>query len=372
MVQSDYRWRAADPVVSGSPWSAIDEIPRGTDQHAYFATAYAMVLTHGPQFLIVEDSVNGVAHAVVAYRIGGGLVFVADPNHPGDRTRAIPRAGTRLGPYYASERADLPGSRYDRVFYAALTAYFDWAQLGARWKEFDSGTVGMGKFPSYRVTAFPGEYPPLEVRDGVAILLPQKSASQTMSLNLRGEFTQTTQGGAAIIALLDGAVVSRVPSQEVKIALHPGENDVGVWISSRPTETELRYVDFQRYTFLVRPAETPTPAPTRRVTAPPQPPSLRVDGTYDYSYAYRGPGGRTQRVDIPAGFVVRGGRVSSNPAGYFGGSVDASGAVRMSGACHQTPAVGATWTGLLRADGSGGGSYDCGSGGNGTWSVRRR
>jgi len=78
------------------------------------------------------------------------------------------------------------------------------------------------------------------------------------------------------------------------------------------------------------------------------------DGTYNYAYNLNGPGGwETRRVD--GGFIVRGGQISSNPAA-FSGSVDSSGNVDFTGPSpYGSPS--ARFTGAIKADGTGKGSY---------------
>jgi hypothetical protein len=92
------------------------------------------------------------------------------------------------------------------------------------------------------------------------------------------------------------------------------------------------------------------------------------DGTYNYVYTLNGPSGReTHRVD--SGFIVSGGRISSNPAA-FSGSVSSSGTVSFTGPSpYGSPS--ASFTGSIKADGTGGGNYRDPQGLVGTWSVVR-
>jgi hypothetical protein len=101
------------------------------------------------------------------------------------------------------------------------------------------------------------------------------------------------------------------------------------------------------------------------------------DGTYDYAYNYydsrRKSGERWVSVSIPSGFIVKNGRISSNPSG-LSGWVDSNGNVRFTGPCpyggHQT-----VFTGSIGTNGKGGGYYRCGYSGHpnpgGRWSVNR-
>lgn len=98
------------------------------------------------------------------------------------------------------------------------------------------------------------------------------------------------------------------------------------------------------------------------------------DGTYDVTFKFVGPSRQTLGHTNPSGFVVSNGQISSKPSGYARGSVDAGGNARWTGPCANGdpfPSMPATFTGVLRADGTGGGNYRCQSGATGTWSVRR-
>ncbi|MCW3988843.1 MAG: hypothetical protein NWE88_02065 [Candidatus Bathyarchaeota archaeon] len=92
------------------------------------------------------------------------------------------------------------------------------------------------------------------------------------------------------------------------------------------------------------------------------------DGTYDYAYNLNGPGGwETHRVD--SGFIVRSGRISSNPSA-FSGTVDSGGNVHFTGPSpYGSPS--ATFTGVIRSDGTGEGDYRDSQGLVGSWSVVR-
>ena len=92
------------------------------------------------------------------------------------------------------------------------------------------------------------------------------------------------------------------------------------------------------------------------------------DGTYNYAYNLNGPGGwETHQVD--KGFIVRNGRVSSNPSA-FSGTVDSGGNVYFTGPSpYGSPS--ATFTGVIYSDGTGDGTYQDSQGLGGRWSVAR-
>ena len=92
------------------------------------------------------------------------------------------------------------------------------------------------------------------------------------------------------------------------------------------------------------------------------------DGTYNYAYNLNGPSGwETHQVD--SGFIVRNGRISSNPSA-FSGTVDSGGNVQFTG---PSPYGGgsASFTGVIYSDGTGEGTYRDAQGLGGRWSVAR-
>jgi uncharacterized membrane protein YtjA (UPF0391 family) len=92
------------------------------------------------------------------------------------------------------------------------------------------------------------------------------------------------------------------------------------------------------------------------------------DGTYNYVYNLNGPGGwETRRVD--SGFIVRGGRISSNPEA-LSGTVDSGGNVQFTGPSpYGSPS--ATFVGVINSDGTGEGTYTDSQGLGGRWNVVR-
>jgi uncharacterized membrane protein YtjA (UPF0391 family) len=92
------------------------------------------------------------------------------------------------------------------------------------------------------------------------------------------------------------------------------------------------------------------------------------DGTYNYAYNMNEPTGwKTHRID--SGFIVRNGRISSDPPA-LSGTVDSNGRVHFTG---PSPYGGglATFTGVIKSDGTGEGTYKDSQGLGGKWSVAR-
>lgn len=93
------------------------------------------------------------------------------------------------------------------------------------------------------------------------------------------------------------------------------------------------------------------------------------DGTYDLTYSFKGPRG-VETYKLAGALIISGGRTSSPRAGFFIGTVDSSGNIRMQSPTPQSPSVTAVYTGKLYSDGTGEGTYTS-SGGSGSWWVKR-
>jgi hypothetical protein len=95
------------------------------------------------------------------------------------------------------------------------------------------------------------------------------------------------------------------------------------------------------------------------------------DGTYNYKYTMRAPGGNWATHNVPTGFIVQNGRVSSNPS-WLSGTVDSSGNAYFTGSSPYGQEHGtAVYTGVIKSDGTGSGTYRDSTGLTGSWSVTR-
>lgn len=115
------------------------------------AFAYSILATGEPQYVRIRSSTGG--HALVAYRVDNGKLYVADPNYPGNNERSIEFSGGKFQPYEsganAQEIAAGKSTRYDTICYIGKSAFVDWNKISARWKEMKAGTIGAGLFPEY-------------------------------------------------------------------------------------------------------------------------------------------------------------------------------------------------------------------------------
>lgn len=135
-----------------------------------------MLATRQPQFVnVLQSAPPDGGHAMIVYKIDypGGLLYVADPNYPGNRdpwtgaptirTIEFSSANT-FNPYHSGLNARAPGSDYNLIIFAGKTAYVDWSQLDKRWAQFDAGSIGNDVFPSYTLNVDSVSGP--ELQDG--------------------------------------------------------------------------------------------------------------------------------------------------------------------------------------------------------------
>ena len=111
-----------------------------------------MQLTGEPQFVYItgqttlaNEQTYSYAHAIVAYRIENGKLYVADPNYPGktDRTIDFVKQSGVFQPYGSGANADdiessgaLP---FTKIRYLAKTSLTDYNRLHDQYKQMQKG-----------------------------------------------------------------------------------------------------------------------------------------------------------------------------------------------------------------------------------------
>lgn len=115
------------------------------------AAAAQMYAIREPMFTIVSTDVKGSrAHAVVGYAVDyqNGKIYVADPNHPGSKDRAIIFSNGKFQPYLSGSNANDQNSiAYHYFAFFGMSALFNWESISYRWAEVSSGNIGKGLFP---------------------------------------------------------------------------------------------------------------------------------------------------------------------------------------------------------------------------------
>lgn len=119
--------------------------------YGWDAFAYSMLVTGEPQFVGVSKPDTG--HALVAYKISllDGLLYVADPNFPG-QVRTIKFQNGHFLPYSSKQNAaQIDNTAFPYIGYYSKTCMIDWNKISSRWNEFENGTIGNDRFPAYQL-----------------------------------------------------------------------------------------------------------------------------------------------------------------------------------------------------------------------------
>jgi len=233
VVQRDYENSPlGNRILEGLQTAAL-----GSDEDNWRALLYAMLVTGEPQMVTVSDA--DTAHAMIVYRADAeaGTLFVADPNYHADTSRVIHYASGTFSSYVSGDsKSGIEAGEiksFDRIRYLAKSAYVFWSQIGARWSQFDAGTIGDDAFPAYR----------LVYRDpNTAEWLPLKDGMQ-----FSGDRVYIA---AAFEGQLEPLSVYRPSGEAIEkdadfnVPLTPGENILGIEID-RPLGESYEYVDFQ-------------------------------------------------------------------------------------------------------------------------------
>jgi hypothetical protein len=129
-----------------------------SDHLTWNAFAYAMRLTGEPQYVAIYSNSGG--HAIIAYKIEAGKIYVADPNYPGVSGRTLRYENGAFLPYYSGANASTISEEgetaYTAIRYMAKSAMVDWDGIRAAYQKMVDGEVGAGLFPEYTLTYLSG------------------------------------------------------------------------------------------------------------------------------------------------------------------------------------------------------------------------
>jgi len=139
------------------------------------AFLYSMYVTGEPQAMGIYDKDGGGGHALLVYAadVDKGVLRVADPNYKGNRARGIFFVNGKFVPYNSGANYDeiKKGNTksYESILFNARTALVPWKKIGARWAEFEKGTIGNDRFPKYKLLCSSKTDKEAELVDGMKI-----------------------------------------------------------------------------------------------------------------------------------------------------------------------------------------------------------
>ncbi len=273
-------YRLASTVQRSIDWDAqsrilFNALGRVSDSLTWHAFAYSMALTGEPQYMAIgryekDENGNDVrrGHAIVAYRIDGDNIYVADPNYPGQTNRTVRYQNGAFLPYSSGDNANdiaANGAKaYTEIRYMAKSALVDWERIGVEYEKMLEGKVGEGLFPAYvlsvqrynevtRQAEWKVDPQVIEVDEAETALIGEAYRGKLrfgISMGSNSQFGVVLYDGTKKLeakrAAADGQVIFDVP-------LTPGVHDLGFYIVNVRAknidgqQTELLYDnDFRR------------------------------------------------------------------------------------------------------------------------------
>jgi hypothetical protein len=196
---------------------------------AYLACAAAIKLTGEPQLLALLGP--GVGHAVVAYKVDGAGIHIADPNYPGQDS-CIQRDGasSALGPYHG----------YNHYLVLGKTSLAEWDKLPGRFDEFYARTVGQRDFPTF--TAVAAEVLGKGASQGtfdcgsVSTDVPNETPIRVHSTSAKIKVSSYVNDYVVSCVNTDGSpvgVIETFSPDTFDLTLQPGVQRIGVDVSSQ-------------------------------------------------------------------------------------------------------------------------------------------
>lgn len=257
------------------------------DQLQWDAFRYAMLITGQPQFVGLSVGNEPGGHVVVAYAATRTGLWVADPNFPGKlRDIAWDEGAKGFKPYDSGANAASSTDHYDRIAFYGKTALIDWAAIGARWAEVDSGSIGATLFPlpvlSMLITNPDGTQTYSPMRDGPigTSTLALQLTSPDPTVFMKASFYDGTR--------MIGMISSRTPGS---IKVGNGITDLGVYIEGLDLldiHSDWEAVDFYHFSLTAPPPSslvpaTPSPAAPTSTAPPTARPAETPTSDYDCS-----------------------------------------------------------------------------------------
>ncbi len=131
-----------------------------SQERTFYAFAYAMKITGEPQFMGIY-SYNSYGertggHAIIAYKVENGKIYVADPNYPAQQDRYVALENKKFKPYSSGANAssidEYGAVLYTDINFLAKSALIDFALIEENYDKLLSGTVGDTEFPNTKLS----------------------------------------------------------------------------------------------------------------------------------------------------------------------------------------------------------------------------
>ncbi len=233
VIQKDVDWEAWE-----ARYNKIKPKAQADNSIVWKQFVYAMKLSGEPQFIYIQNTGIGGAHAMIVYGVSGGALQIADPNYPGRNDREIWFEDGEFETYNSGDNAqailDGKGKAYDLMLYFGTSSLVDFNTIAARWSEFEEGTIGNDLFPSYTVMTTDSNGNPVELEDGFT----------TNSSIIEISIDAGTQDCANYV-YREEKLLSPTHPGGYDYTLEPGNNEFGIYVVGNKNGN-WKYVDFKR------------------------------------------------------------------------------------------------------------------------------
>ncbi len=207
-----------------------------SNQVTFDTIAALMKMTGQPQLLGViirtaDNSMDG-GHAIIAYRIEGNKIYVADPNKPGKEDRFIEIDNGKFKNYTSADNgANLAAgnvSVYNLITLVGKSSINRYDEFKTLWEDLDKRIVGDNLFPAVPVKLTTKIKTPEGEEDEE---ITDKYQSKTKELEFKAEFG--SDGYAYLAYHADSTMKTKVINLNAatathKVTLSTGDNYIGI------------------------------------------------------------------------------------------------------------------------------------------------
>ena len=137
---------------SSSEWMDFINYSISSPKNVFYAFAYAIKVTNTPQLMAIFPADFGMGHAILAYKVEGNKIYVADPNFPGQTDRYVEYDPVNevFKPYSSgANAADIStngATAYTNIVYVAKSALINYSLISENYNKLLNDTVGDNEF----------------------------------------------------------------------------------------------------------------------------------------------------------------------------------------------------------------------------------
>jgi PKD repeat protein len=239
-------------------WITYVTIQSYLDQFTFRAFAASIMTTGEPQSVLIRNSAGQGGHAMIIYKVDylGGILYVADPNYPGnirfndkvETIRKIELVNNAFNAYPIGLTADANTIMMDQIGYAGKTAYIKWDKITARWQEVQDKTIGNDRFPECRCSLRVGGIGGLDTnwyainKDTVSV------ANDTFQIECWVDYKTEFNDGFEDIYAYRGSNLLVGGIKYPYIYIRPLYDKIGIYIE-KEVAGKKKWIDFKYITF---------------------------------------------------------------------------------------------------------------------------